>query len=51
MVIRRLVELGWMHTRVAHVLPLAGDRQITRRDLLVPRIERAVTGCLEVLGS
>lgn len=51
MVIRRLVELGWMHTRVAHVLPLAGDRHITRSELLVPRIERAVAGCREVLEA
>lgn len=49
LVIRRLVELGWLHTRVADVLPTSTGRQITRHDLMVPRIEKAVAGCLEVL--
>lgn len=49
MVIRRLVELGWLHTRVASTLTLSADRQISRHDLMVPRIERAVAGCMEVL--
>ncbi len=49
LVVRRLVELGWMHTRVADTLPLSADRLITRHELMIPRIERAVAGCLEVL--
>jgi len=51
MVIRRLVELGWLHTRVSQVLPLSAGRQITREALLLPRIERAVAGCLELLDQ
>ncbi len=50
MVIRRLVELGWLHTRVAQILPLS-DRVVSRRDFLAPRIERTVTSCLEVLDA
>ena len=50
MTIRRLVELGWMHTRVAHSLQVSAEVTITRAELLVPRIEAAVAGCREILG-
>lgn len=49
--IRRLVELGWLHTRVAHVLQVSEDRTITREELMLPRIERAVVGCREIVPS
>lgn len=49
--IRRLVELGWLNTRVAHILQVSENRRITREELLVPRIERAIAGCRDVLEA
>ncbi|MEN9505363.1 MAG: hypothetical protein RI958_1289 [Actinomycetota bacterium] len=51
MTIRQLVELGWLHTRVAEFLPVSADRKISRSELMAPRIERAVEGCRQVLDA
>lgn len=48
--IRLLVELGWLHTRVAEILQVSRDHQISRHDLMAPRIGLAVEACEALLA-
>ena len=51
LVIRHLVQIAWVHTRVPKSLSMGDGRSISRADLLVPRIEYAVRECRALLDQ
>jgi Ser/Thr protein kinase RdoA (MazF antagonist) len=49
--IRLLVELGWLHTRVAEMLQVTPGHEISRHELMESRIGLAVDACESLLAQ